>query len=558
MAQKSERSDCGPPGIRDQSAPKFSFGAVQCKNIIKVPESDPELLEFLHRNSIREEEMDKDEPSQDFSVDDGVIFEEPSKAGVDTQEMLCLMDHESQIFDHWEEPTKDSSPEKERTLSLGFRTGNGSRVSPVSEDALKRARHLWSDPSQDSSPPVRRASLGVPKSRLLGKSPNPFNVSKEALERARTLFQDCSSEIPLSGPSPRSESNVSSAQIVNADPRLKAHGNVPAGSCENKVPAFVGFSTGRGDQVKVSEKALAQAKLLWDRCQEEEKEGIELESHKDKTSLPRGVDHTGKNDKPLAGISARDSCNMDGDTDPRLSDPSGAPKEGECFGFKTASGTQVDVSQEALHRAQRLWSEVKDDSIPAKPMPNAGGKFKISTESMNKALSLWKDSEKGDENIPGDSDHKERKTSPPPLARPSTIPQGLKRPVLSDAGGTLNPSPNFRSLTTATPTAKTPLADQEAGTALTPVSSRSRQLGVRRRPGSLGRGFKTPTLTKKTIDSGTAVGASPDLASVAASAPKRPRLSFNAPRHSMGKKDNEVDSQEFEEEILDFLENQKL
>ena len=242
-----------------------------------------------------------------------------------------------------------------------------------------------------------------------------------------------------------------------------------------------------------------------------------------------------------------------------------APEEltGAGFaGFQTARGAQVSVSSDALSRAQKLWAESDQDaSVPVKPMPNAAGKFKISSEAIGKAMSFWNETEKEDEQKEnnGRKEEPSKRSPPPPLPLP--IPRLKRGPAaLSDHGDTgISPVP--RKDPGAAGRAKPePGTSSSSTNAITPVSSRSRQLGVRRRPlGSSG--FKPPILSKPVfLESGVASGASPDLrpAAASSSASKRPRLSFNAPRQSMGNKENDVDSQEFEDEILDFLENQEI
>ena len=178
-------------------------------------------------------------------------------------------------------------------------------------------------------------------------------------------------------------------------------------------------------------------------------------------------------------------------------------------------------------------------------------------------MSLWSESEKAAAEDDVEVNTK-GKISPPTLKQI----QSLKRPLLSDRGDNTTTAaskttiPAFCRLATVSPAARTTTTTNASGqsggdssSAVTPVSSRSRQLGVRRRPPGAGSGFKPPIRSSRTSLVESASGASPDLRSDSGSVSKRPRLSFNAPRQSMG---NNTDSQEFEDEILDFLENQKM
>lgn len=236
--------------------------------------------------------------------------------------------------------TKSTATEKLTVDMTGFSTAGGKAVQ-ISKEALDKARNLFDDlPSESLSSNIEPSSAKKPFVDMAGFSTaggRAVQISKEALNKARNLFDDLPSE------------------TSNRDVR--------SSSATKPSIDMAGFSTAGGKPVQISKEALNKARTLFDDLPSE--------------SSRRGVE------------------------------PSPAKKPSvDMAGFSTAGGKPVQISKEALHKARNLFDDLPSESsshgvesISAKKpsvdmtgFSTAGGKaVQISKEALNRAKNLFDD-----------------------------------------------------------------------------------------------------------------------------------------------------------------------
>ena len=357
---------------------KFSFEAVKCSKLIVVPSpledsdsADSEILQFLARNHIPDTEQEREQQSADFSLA-GEEEEPPPPPpvpnsvdpnlslewGGDTDEMLGLVDEQEILDKLGEDDARQGQDEVETEIAYGsdplpphnpddslvdeqemFASWDDPKP-PTEEETETAASVTPAKPKMPSGVP--RPSLGMSR-RFNSSSADPFNVSSEALERARKLFEDCDPHAPLQIATPQ-------VKVVTVISPVRPQPS-PSGAA---VPPVAGFQTASGAKVKVSDQALNQAKALWDQCQEE----AELEEGS-KLTHGKGIQRTtGATQASLKEGPELKYFNVNNNIGTSL-DPSSSVNTG--VGFQTGCGAQVKISNKALNQARELWKRVEDD-----------------------------------------------------------------------------------------------------------------------------------------------------------------------------------------------------
>ncbi|XP_035682318.1 uncharacterized protein LOC118419819 isoform X2 [Branchiostoma floridae] len=246
----------------------------------------------------------------------------------------------------------------------GFQTARGQKIK-VSEDALRKARALFSDDSKEEttgqegirSPKVRNAK-DANASTFRGFQTargQKIEVSEDALQKARALFSDDANE-ETTGQEGIQSPKVESAKDTNAS-------------------TFRGFQTARGQKIKVSDDALQKARaLLSDDAKEETigQEGIQspkMESAKDANASGFGGFQTARGQKVEVSDDAlrkaralfsedakEESTALEGIQGPKVE--SAKNTNTSMFrGFQTARGQKIKVSDDALRKARALLSD---------------------------------------------------------------------------------------------------------------------------------------------------------------------------------------------------------
>ncbi|XP_069046248.1 breast cancer type 2 susceptibility protein isoform X2 [Lepisosteus oculatus] len=196
-------------------------------------------------------------------------------------------------------------------FSCGFRTARGNKVS-VSEKALQEARNLLNEFNEIENT-KRDVKATSSAENLQVKSSCGFStasgtripVSEKALQKAKTVLKEYD-DTP--------DSDVS-AEIKGETVKIKnsvAQKNIEKVSC--------GFSTAGGKKVSVSEKALQEARNLLNEFNEIENTNSDV-----------------KATSSAENLQVKSSC-----------------------GFSTASGTRISVSEKALQKAKTVLNEYDD------------------------------------------------------------------------------------------------------------------------------------------------------------------------------------------------------
>ncbi|XP_053176160.1 breast cancer type 2 susceptibility protein [Scomber japonicus] len=244
------------------------------------------------------------------------------------------------------EDTNRQLKQKEGTpQNVGFQTASGKGVA-ISSAALTRAKSLLSECDDDADktnarPPHFKMPFPGPlpkNSGFLAASGKPVEFSSEALQRAKSLFDDISpsSEIPVVSEKRKNDNKQENAQ--------------------NKEKLHSGFSTAGGAIVRVSEQNLLKAKNL-------------LKEFDDDSITVKAMQET---DAFFKDCDVEDSLNTDipavSDTlkSEKKSEDAQNNKEKTHCGFTTAGGTKVQVSQKNLLKAKNLLREIDTDSVQVK------------------------------------------------------------------------------------------------------------------------------------------------------------------------------------------------
>ncbi|XP_077064244.1 breast cancer type 2 susceptibility protein [Siphateles boraxobius] len=265
----------------------------------------------------------------------------------------------------------------------GFCTAGGMKVS-VSATGLQRAKYLFRDCEEESLSSkdlqhqnckgfsnVSEKTLIKVKPAFAGSSDIPFShesetgkssgkpvgfftaggkkvaISATALQRAKSLFNDCEEEVAsvsLQHQACKGFSTASGRDVTVSEKALKEVRAAFAG-CEdasfshepkNSSGNNVGFSTAGGKKVAISANALQRAKSLFNDCEEENVTSIELLSEK---VLPQTKSSHRKSEDIVDENLKFEQL-----------------KKKNC-GFSTASGKGVSVSTVALEEASKLFRD---------------------------------------------------------------------------------------------------------------------------------------------------------------------------------------------------------
>ncbi|XP_067451269.1 breast cancer type 2 susceptibility protein isoform X1 [Thunnus thynnus] len=295
----------------------------------------------------------------------------------------------------FEDTNKQLKQKEDTPQNVGFQTASGKGVA-ISSAALKKAKSLLSeceDIADKSSAKPTHSKMPFPgptsrNSGFLAASGKPVAFSSEALQKAKTLFDD----ISLNTDIPAVSSTRENKKQENA---------------QNKEKMHCGFSTAGGAKVRVSQQNLLKAKNLF---KEFDDDSVSLKAMQEADAFFKDCDIKDSNVSDDAMIKAKsvlsESATFE-DTNKQLKQKEDTPQN---VGFQTASGKGVAISSAALKKAKSLLSECEDfaDKSSAKPthskMPfpdppprNSGflaasGKpVAFSSEALKKAKALFDD-----------------------------------------------------------------------------------------------------------------------------------------------------------------------
>ncbi|XP_023930390.1 uncharacterized protein LOC106166803, partial [Lingula anatina] len=289
--------------------------------------------------------------------------------------------------------------------TVGFQTASGTKVT-VSQDALKRAREMWKDCCADD-----------------GIGSCPGNVSEN---------NHTKNKVDSTKPA---ESSTKVSSVSSEDKNSGNRQELTKASIEQQ---FMGFHTASDNKVKVSRKALLKAKDLWKECHMDtdnenmviRKDAAPEKYEKDvKSTLDKVVDKAKQDiqvdatSEPLQTadqISVKKTVHMpdsslqkdlivqqksrDSNTKPEMENGPSI----SFVGFQTASGKKVEVSDQALKQAKKLWEHNEFDTessenITTKALKKpgelsrsfqgfqtaSGHKVCISESALKKAKELW-------------------------------------------------------------------------------------------------------------------------------------------------------------------------
>ncbi|TRY70880.1 hypothetical protein TCAL_15023 [Tigriopus californicus] len=192
----------------------------------------------------------------------------------------------------------------------------------------------------------------------------------------------------------------------------------------------------------------------------------------------------------------------------------GPEGQNQIVGFRSGSGKPVLLSKEALDRAKQMWEETVSDDPPIMKTQQSVKPIPLSKDALQKAQALWMAVANPEESEMASSHGANNN------AEGTRIETGLKRTRDEGPEEEVRPqTPTFNPLPKLNPS--------RSENSHTPVTSRLRQLGVRRSSA-----FSTPTLKSRVFadaskgDTSASPICRPNLA-------KRPRLPFKAPRVSL-------------------------
>ncbi|XP_013410019.1 breast cancer type 2 susceptibility protein homolog [Lingula anatina] len=289
--------------------------------------------------------------------------------------------------------------------TVGFQTASGTKVT-VSQDALKRAREMWKDCYADDG--IGSCPVNVSEN----------NHTKDGVDSTKPA-----------------ESSTKVSSVSSEDKNSGNRQELTKASIEQQ---FMGFHTASGNKVEVSRKALLKAKDLWKECHMDtdnenmviRKDAAPEKYEKDvKSTLDKVVDKAKQDiqvdatSEPLQTadqISVKKTVHMpdsslqkdltvqqksrDSNTKPEMENGPSI----SFVGFQTASGKKVEVSDQALKQAKKLWEHDEFDTessenITTKALKKpgelsrsfqgfqtaSGHKVCISESALKKAKELW-------------------------------------------------------------------------------------------------------------------------------------------------------------------------
>nr|KAI8748741.1 breast cancer type 2 susceptibility protein-like protein isoform X1 [Biomphalaria glabrata] len=291
--------------------------------------------------------------------------------------VIKVLDHaHSMLNDTSKDAVASTTPKNDGTISAGFSTASGAKVS-VSKKALDHAHSLLNDTSKDAvASTTPKNDVGTISAGFSTASGAKVSVSKKALDHAHSLLNDTSKDA-VASTTPKNDGTISagfstaSGAKVSVSKKALDHAHsllndtskdaVASTTPKNDVGTIsAGFSTASGAKVSVSKKALDHAHSLLN-----------------DTSKDAVASTTPKND--VGTISA---------------------------GFSTASGAKVSVSKRALDHAHSLLNDTSKDAVASTTPKNdagtisagfstaSGAKVSVSKKALDHAHSLLNDTSK--------------------------------------------------------------------------------------------------------------------------------------------------------------------
>ncbi|XP_076289236.1 uncharacterized protein LOC143213359 isoform X2 [Lasioglossum baleicum] len=287
-------------------------------------------------------------------------------------------------------PGNSSENVAKQTMSKiqGFQTASGKNMN-ITEKALMKAKALFSDETFESCDGEPVLSKSLQKRKVTAElkmfkvqgfqtaSGTNMNITEEALLKAKTLFSD------------------EDLESYNRDSSLTKSVQKDKDSAKFKISKMQGFQTASGKDMNITEEALLKAKSLFSNEDFESYDSNTLLTkslQKDKDSvtfkLPKMQGFqtaSGKNMniteeallKAKSLFSNEDLESYDSDT--LLTKPLQKDKDSAKYkipkmqGFQTASGKDMKISEEALLRTEILFSdEILEscDYVPCSPLLN--------------------------------------------------------------------------------------------------------------------------------------------------------------------------------------------
>ncbi|XP_070553745.1 breast cancer type 2 susceptibility protein-like [Ptychodera flava] len=276
--------------------------------------------------------------------------------------------------------TKENSCPSPPKPFLGFQTAGGSKVT-VSEDSLKKAKLLLAEETANTEYTVFQKNINtLPEfTGFQTAGGRKVTVSEESLKKAKGLF----SEVEMSECSKNNESKTdrdnsvkkkSTAQSdnslvpskVNEGGRSVVNNRLTTSTSTNpqanammssglhtKEP-FLGFRTGSGSAVQISEASLKRARDF-------------LASDDDNFNTESEKGHTGGGFQTASGtkisvsreaLAQAKNFLKDVDANGGFNELCAKTNTNEpLIGFKTARGAQVSISEKSLEKARRLLAE---------------------------------------------------------------------------------------------------------------------------------------------------------------------------------------------------------
>ena len=313
--------------------------------------------------------------------------------------------------------TKNGTP-------LGFTTASGNKVS-ISEASVKKAKSILNDIGIEQCGITERSCGKMPKFGFSTALGNEILVSEESLKKARKILNEIESEEQSSGRkmvNKKHRVQFSAAAdrkmiaTVTENNRTKIMMNdTKSGECSkekssNKKTSMFGFSTASGNEISISEESLRKARKILDAVDKEGEEA-QREVPNAKRDVPSSTITSSHKRAGFTASSGNNGITVSEDSNEKsnrlLSDVetnektkgvktcSKIPK----FGFSTASGHEISVSEESLKMARKILNEVDSEDekrkiekekhdIPSSRVPASDKPVTLITASGNVPVSL--------------------------------------------------------------------------------------------------------------------------------------------------------------------------
>ncbi|XP_051534410.1 breast cancer type 2 susceptibility protein isoform X2 [Myxocyprinus asiaticus] len=323
-------------------------------------------------------------------------------------EMVHLLTAKNNLGKELKNAWEELSTFSEKTNGFGFKTAKGNSI-VISEKSLNKARHFFEEDDIEANRQDIKADTEVPK-------PEQSRMHSEIEPLASTSgSMDKENKRHLRF----KQDEYFSCGDVNADFRDFEMNNQVTGNCLDRKTDVVrvnsnshfGFSTAKGEKLKVSEKALLQARTLFNNVDSlEEPESQELNFHT-----------SGKHDDSISASSLQktkavswsetsiDKKQFDSPEIPSVPDvPSHNSKEqksgddakgvltNSCpsklympksvhgHGFQTASGKGVSISAQALKKTKAVFKDCGENIDCLKSAKTGESNAKMDIENVKK------------------------------------------------------------------------------------------------------------------------------------------------------------------------------